>query len=279
MRLSIQAPAKINRFLYILRRLPDGYHQILTMFEKVALFDRIEIEVEESAGTDISIDCPKWLSSGPQNLVYKAAEAFALAAEKRLLMRAKIEKHIPAGGGLGGGSSDAAATLRMLNQLTGQPLRRQELYEIAGRLGADVPFFLTDWPCAVGTGTGTELEPCTSAGPYWYVLVFPDFSVSTRWAYENFKLTRKSDITIFDRRRLLSGDIWENDLEEPVCARYPELLNIKKSLLKAGAEASLMSGSGSTVFGAFKDSNRASQGAATVRAETGMNCIVTRTLE
>ena len=279
MRSSIRAPAKINRFLYILHRLPDGYHQILTMFEKVELFDGIAIEVEENAGTDITIDCPKWLPSGPENLVYKAAEAFTIAAGKRLLIRAKIEKHIPAGGGLGGGSSDAAATLRVLNQLTGEPLRRQELYEIAGRLGADVPFFLTDWPCAVGTGTGTELEPCTSAGACWYVLVFPDFSVSTRWAYENFKLTRKSDITIFDRRRLLSGEIWQNDLEDPVCARYPELLNIKKSLSEAGAEASLMSGSGSTVFGAFKDRNRAEEGAASVKAETGMNCIVTKTLE
>ena len=278
MRLSIQAPAKINRFLFILDRLSDGYHQILTMFEKVALFDRIEIKVEKNVNTDIAINCPKWLPSGPENLVYRAAEAFALAVGERLLIRAEINKQIPAGGGLGGGSSDAAATLRALNELSGHALRDEQLYEIAGRLGADVPFFLTDWPCALGTSIGTKLEPCTSARPCWYVLVFPDFSVSTRWAYENFKLTRKSDITIFDRRRLLSGDIWENDLEEPVCARFPELLNIKKSLLKAGARASLMSGSGSTVFGVFDHRNKAAEGASSVTAETGMKCIVTKTL-
>ncbi len=274
----VLAPAKINRFLYILDRLPNGYHEILTMYEKVALFDKLEIEASNDTETSIRIKCPSWLPSGPDNLVYKAAEAFTKAARLKIAITVQIEKEIPSGGGLGGGSSDAAVTLNTLNELSGKPLGPEQLFDIGSRLGADVPFFLTDWPCAIGTGTGTNLQPC-SAESNWYVLVFPDFSVSTRWAYKNFKLTRKSDITIFDRRRLLTGNLWQNDLEEPVCARYPQLFTIKKSLLRAGAEASLMSGSGSTVFGVFEDKDKATRGAASVTAETGMNCLVTKTLE
>ncbi len=281
MNVSIETPAKINRFLYILDRRPDGYHSILTMFEKVALFDTIEIDAEKAdrgSKNSIAIDCPDWLPSGPENLVYKACEAFADAAEISIDVSAVIKKNIPVGGGLGGGSSDAAAALRAMNMVFAHVLEPEELHGIACRLGADVPFFLTDWTCALGTGIGDVLEPC-NAGHNWYVLVFPGFQVSTRWAYENFKLTRKSDVTIFDRRRLLSGNLWQNDLEEPVYARYPELLSIKSSLMKAGACASLMSGSGSTVFGVFDSRERAAAGAASVTADTGMNCLVTRTLE
>ncbi len=277
--MTTRAPAKINRFLYIIDRLPDGYHRILTMFEKIALFDFLEINTSKGSGPDISIKCPEWLPNGPTNLVYKAADLFMQATGEKICVEICLEKHIPAGGGLGGGSSDAAATLRALNQLSGSPLGRPDMLKIGAKIGADVPFFLTDWTCALGTGTGTELEEVARAAPAWYVLVLPDFSVSTRWAYQNFKLTRKSDITIFDRRRLLSGDIWQNDLEEPVCARYPMIVNIKESLIRAGAEASLMSGSGSTVFGVFHDRVMAYSGAASVTAETGMNCLVTRTLE
>ncbi len=277
--MTIQAPAKINRFLYVLDRLPNGYHNILTMFEKVALFDQLDVLAQESNRADIAITCPSWLPSGPENLVYKAAELFMKASGRKLDVKISLVKRIPAGGGLGGGSSDAATTLNALNEITGFPLGKPELHALAAKLGADVPFFLEDFTCALGKGTGTELEEITSAAPNWYVLVLPDFGVSTRWAYENFKLTRKIDITIFDRRRLLSGNIWQNDLEEAVCARYPELLGIKRSLVRSGAEVSLMSGSGSTVFGVFQDKKRAERGAAVVTAETGLNCLVTRTLE
>ncbi len=276
--MTIQAPAKINRFLFILDRLPDGYHEILTMFEKLALFDRLDIEAEKDSDTAISIQCPTWIPSGQNNLVYKAAMAFTEATGLKMTIKIRLDKQIPAGGGLGGGSSDAAATLKALNNLADTPLRPEKLYEIGSDLGADVPFFLTDFTWAIGTGKGTELQPC-QVNPNWYVLVFPDFGISTRWAYQNFKLTRKSDITIFDRRRLLSGNLWQNDLEQPVCARYPEIITIKESLLRADAQASLMSGSGSTVFGVFPDRETALRGAASVTAETGMNCLVTRTLE
>jgi len=277
--MTVRAPAKINRFLYILDRLPNGYHQILTMFEKLELFDILDIQAAKDAPASISIRCPDWLPSGPENLVYKSSELFMRASGLKLAVTITIEKHIPAGGGLGGGSSDAAATLKALNELTGCPLHKIELRHLGSQLGADVPFFLEDWKIAMGRGTGTDLEEVREVLPNWYVLALPDFGVSTRWAYQNFKLTRKTDITIFDRRRLLSGDIWQNDLENPVFARYPELIGIKKSLVRAGAKVSLMSGSGSTVFGVFQDRKSAERGAAAVTAETGINCLVTSTLQ
>ncbi|RUM87026.1 MAG: 4-(cytidine 5'-diphospho)-2-C-methyl-D-erythritol kinase, partial [Thermodesulfatator sp.] len=173
----ISAPAKINRYLFILDRLPDGYHQILTMFEKISLFDHLHMEVKEAEAINIQLKCPDWLSNSKDNLIYQAAQAFCEISGLSLSIKIEVEKNIPAGGGLGGGSSDAAATLTALNKLTQEPLSRLELQAIGSRLGADIPFFVSDWSCAIGTGTGTQLEKVEHVSPNWYVLVFPEFSV------------------------------------------------------------------------------------------------------
>ncbi len=243
-----RTPAKINLFLFVTGRRDDGYHLIYTLFQKIALFDTIEIE--RSGVEGIALTCPDWLSSGPDNLVYKAASAFFHACDIRPAVNIKLEKEIPAGGGLGGGSSDAAATLKTLNSLYGGPISDSMLHELAASLGADCPFFLLDAPAAIGSGTGTELE-VVQTPQRWFVLVMPDFGVSTRWAYENFKLTTGHQDTIFDARAQMDTLLWNNDLEQAVLERYPGIKDIKKKLLELGAEEAMMTGSGSTVFGVF----------------------------
>jgi len=253
-----RTPAKINLFLYITGRRDDGYHLIYTLFQKIALFDTLEINRTDIEG--ISLECPDWLSCGPENLVYRAADAFFGAAGLKPSVTIKLNKEIPAGGGLGGGSSDAAATLRMLNTFYNEPLSARRLHDLAASIGADCPFFLVDAPAAIGSGTGTELE-VVKTPDRWFVLVLPDFGVSTRWAYENFKLTTGHQDTIFDARAQMDTLLWNNDLEQAVIERYPGIKDIKEMLLDHGAETAMMTGSGSTVFGVFPSEKAACKAA------------------
>ena len=273
-----KSPAKINRFLYIKRKLPNGYHEIVTVFEKIAFCDSIGIEVKEDNRNNIHIDGPEWLSSGPDNLIYKAVEAFKRASGLDFSVEVKLQKMIPAGAGLGGGSSNCGTTLKALNKILGEPVRQRDLFTLASSIGADCPFFVSDWIGALGTGTGAELQqfPIDSN---WYLLVLPDFSVSTRWAYENFKLTRQDVETIFEPRKVQSHYEWVNDLEKTVCAKYPAISRIKSTLEEAGASKSLMSGSGSTVFGVFENKAKALEAQTYVSERTGYKCLVTKTLD
>ncbi len=254
----VTTPAKINLFLFITGQRDDGYHNIWTLFQKISLFDRLHIQRTGNSG--ISLDCPVWLPTGRDNLVYIAAEKFFNAAGIKPSVNIVIEKNIPAGGGLGGGSSDASATLSGLNRLYETPLSEQDLHRLACSLGADCPFFLLDAPAAIGTGTGTELSP-VDVPDRWFVLALPDFGVSTRWAYQNFKLTTRHLDTIFDARAQIDTLLWNNDLEQAVIERYPGIDRIKEKLLETGAQAALMTGSGSTVFGVFPTEKSACEAA------------------
>ncbi len=273
-----RSPAKINRFLYIKARLPNGYHEIVTLFEKVAFFDEIGIELRENGRPGIEISCPDWVPSGPENLVYKAIEGFMEASGLSFRAYVELKKQIPSGAGLGGGSSNCGTTLKALNAMLGEPLSTKGLFEIASLIGADCPFFISDWTHALGKGTGTELEEVVLE-PNWYLLVLPDFSVDTGWAYKNFKLTRQGDETIFEPRKGHWDYEWRNDLERPVCARFPAISRVKSSLLDSGASIALMSGSGSTCFGVFDSRERALDARNKVERETGYKCLITKTLD
>ncbi len=273
-----KSPAKINRFLHIKTKLPNGYHEIVTLFEKIAFFDRLGIEVEDDGKSQTNIACPDWLPKGPENLVFQAVDVFREKSGLNFSVLIEIHKEIPAGAGLGGGSSNCGTTLKALNNILGSALSENQLFQAAASIGADCPFFVSNWIGALGTGTGAELEDFPLK-PNWYLLVLPDFSVSTRWAYENFKLTRQSDETIFEPRKVLSGYKWINDLEKPVCSRYPAVSRIKSDLLEAGAKRALMSGSGSTVFGVFDTKQQALEARVKLENKTGYRCLVTRTLE
>ncbi len=263
----LKTPAKINLFLKITGKRPDGYHNIYTLFQKISLFDSLEIGVQPGPHKINLVCSDPSLPSNSSNLAWRAAELFLTKSGLNGSISIKLDKEIPAGAGLGGGSSDAAAVLKGLNKLYGNPLDQEELLTMGKALGADVPFFITNWNAAIGTETGTNLRPVQPSNSY-YVLVWPGFSVSTKWAYENFILTSNKETTIFGPGQGFDkAFLWQNDLEKAVFKRYPVLQEIKFRLKQAGAVYTLMSGSGSVIFGEFSDKDSAIKGLSLLPAD------------
>jgi 4-diphosphocytidyl-2-C-methyl-D-erythritol kinase len=197
------------------------------------------------------------------NLVHRAASAFFDRSGVSEGISIKVSKNIPVAAGMGGGSSDAAATLLSLNRLWSDPLSPGALKDLALQLGADVPFFLDPKP-SLATGVGEVLEPVEQWREFWYVVVAPRFQVSTAWVYGNLKLGLTSNE--YDRIKqklrkesLVLSQFLENDLESVTSAKFPILDRIKRTLLDAGAEGALMSGSGPSVFGVFGSKRLAEQ--------------------
>jgi 4-diphosphocytidyl-2-C-methyl-D-erythritol kinase len=268
-RKTVFAPAKVNLCLHVLGKRTDGYHELAMLMQRVDLFDRLDIELV--AGSDISVSCPGLeLADGEQNIVEKAAQMFLAHVDMRQGVSIKMDKHIPAAAGLGGGSSDAAAVLEALNELLGTCLSRTELIELGGRLGADVPFFLykkTAW----ATGSGGQFEAWPGLPPIWLVLVNPGIAVSTTWVFRNFGLTHPWSIAKIPRFPDGTSDLvrlLHNDLEVVTCQRHPVITTIKERLVVSGAVGALMSGSGPTVFGLFDEHSRAVKVAQSLSMET-----------
>lgn len=257
----IEAPAKINLSLQVIRRRPDGYHDLDTFMQKLGLADRLELH---PASEGVRLSCPdSTLAEDETNLAFRAALVFLKQAGIQTGVEIVLRKKIPIAAGLGGGSSDAAAVLRGLNQMFPPGLSTQTLLELAVRLGADVPFFVAEQAAVRATGIGDRLRPAPALRACWVLLVNPGFPVSTRWVYENLALTRQSNPYILGREQihpnyrefLASGEplTARNDLEAVTIGRFPALREIKESLLAAGAAVALMSGSGPTVFGLFRE--------------------------
>ncbi|MDO5674149.1 MAG: 4-(cytidine 5'-diphospho)-2-C-methyl-D-erythritol kinase [bacterium] len=261
--LRLSAPAKINLFLRITGRRPDGYHTLVTLMQKLALYDELCLE---RIGQGIVLHCPDGKSpENRNNLVYRAAELFFSQLNIRGItppcgVRITLHKHIPVAAGLGGGSSDAAATLYGLNQLTKAGLAAAELAALGLQLGADVPFFVHHDSAALAQGIGEELSPAEALQGNIVLLVNPGFAVSTRWVYQNLNLTSidLEDNLQSSRDRCNDAD-FVNDLERVTLAQYPVIEELKKEVLQQGAAVALMSGSGPTVFGLFTDQARASK--------------------
>jgi len=268
-----RAWAKINLGLKVLCRRADGYHEIRTIMQTVDLADVLRLE--PAAATHLTCTDPE-LSTGPDNLVLRAVEVF----NRRLpaapcCVRLHLEKYIPLGAGLGGGSADAAAALRGLNRLCGEPFSTEALREMAGRLGSDVPF-LVGGGTALARGRGELLEPLRWEGELWYVLAYPGVAVSTAWAYSQVRpdLTHPSPYLNFIGS--LSGGriagkalirVLENDFQGPVERANPIVAQLRSHLSLAGAQACSMSGSGSTVYGIFDDRNAAQRAHQDLRAK------------
>lgn len=265
--LDIEAPAKINLFLAVLGKRADGYHTISSAMQKVDLSDQLHLS---RAGQGISLRCPaSTLPEDSSNIAYKAAIRFFEHTGIPENVQMTLHKRIPVAAGLGGGSSDAAAVLLGLNRLYDAGLSNETLQLLAANLGADVPFFVNKDSTALATGTGTDLKSFSGPLGYWLVLVNPGFSVSTRWVYENLTLTTDnkldsltgslqsidSCISLLDS--VFSGSHSShrlfNDLEAVTITRFPEIQAIKDDFNNGGAIASLMSGSGPTVFGVFRE--------------------------
>ncbi len=187
MKAAVTVPGKINLWLEVLSKRPDGYHELSTLMLPVGLFDRLEMETQAEG---IHLECTHPLVPvDERNLARRAAEAFFQRSGWRVGLRIRLEKAIPVGAGMGGGSADAAAVLTFLNGIAPRPLSRIALHELARRLGADVPFFLLRRP-ALATGIGDRLQTVTGLPQYPLVLIKPPFEVSTAWAYGSLKLTR-----------------------------------------------------------------------------------------
>lgn len=259
--MTLRAYAKLNLLLKVLRRRPDGYHDLLSVMQTVSLFDRITLEPTEEEG--IRLTCTDAsLPTDEGNLAYRAALAFYGRLGWEPFLSLRLEKRIPAQAGLGGGSSDAAAVLNGLNRMHGVPLEEVELHALAATLGSDVPFFLRGG-CAVVEGRGERLSPKPSLTPLHAVVVCPEFGVSTPWAYGRVtpageispSLAALTSTEALDFSQLLP--LLKNDLEAPVREAHPEIGEIEAALDRLGAMRSLMTGSGSAVFGLFPDGESA----------------------
>lgn len=258
--MKILSPAKINLFLHVTRKRPDGYHELVSLMCCLELYDLIEI-ARGSKGIRVSCTHPQ-VPDNEDNLVHRAARLFLkhldAAGEKAdRNLQIRIEKKIPVAAGLGGGSSNAAAVLLGLNRLYGDPFSVQLLSELALRIGADVPFFIHGRP-AIATGVGEHLEPFNRLVTQQVLLVHPQVSVSTAEVYKNLdlgltKCEKQLNSFLLDKKAFDASLHLCNDLETVSIPRYPEIGAVKEVLLEQGAVGALMSGSGSAVFGIFSD--------------------------
>ena len=275
----VVAHAKLNLLLHVLDRRSDGYHDIATWLVRLALGDDVVVRVRPSGRV---VEC-RGADVGPpeRNLALRAAEAYVEAARWPAGFAIEIDKRIPVGGGLGGGSADAAAVLRALDALAPEPLGEDRLIEIAARLGSDVPYLVATDPVAFATGRGEYLLAMPSLGEANVALVCPPFGVATKDAYAWLDADR--DAAGWQPKPVRYDDLYSwrsfprdvpNDLEAPVSRRHPEIARCIQSLRDAGARSAGMSGSGSTVFGVFDEP----PDAAALERAAGAPVVLTHTL-
>jgi len=265
------APAKLNIRLKITGLRPDGYHNLVSIMAPVGLYDRLELQITPLCR--IKISCHGFSApADEQNLAYRAATAFFVHTGINQGLSIKLTKNIPVAAGLGGGSSDAACVLKALNQALSCPLTAKELAKLALDLGADVPFFLKERPC-IARGIGEILEPIEKWPEFWYLIITPHIRVSTSWVYRKLNLSpsdRSKEIKLTNDEYqyniinlkedpFVISRVLDNDLEKVTAVRFPVIESIKKSLIKAGAEGVLMSGSGPSVFGVFASEEKVLQ--------------------
>jgi len=281
--ITVFAPAKVNVILRILDRRPDGFHNLWSVMQAVALDDEVQIRLRADR-QDIQLRCDATdLSADQSNLVYRAAAAVLARAQQSVGLDIELRKRIPMGAGLGGGSSDAAATIIGLNCLLQLKWSPAQMAEVGQSLGSDVPFFLFS-PAACVTGRGESVRPVVIEGARWVVLVNPGYGVDTKWAYQELAATRTSVRPLSKAQQELDRQSrmgWvqliaaaENDFEAPVFATHGKLREIKQSLQDHGAEIALLSGSGATVFGVFTDEARARHAQAHFVTEKSMKVFV-----
>ena len=256
---DLLSPAKINLFLTVNGRRPDGYHELTTLMAAIDLYDRISLDCSGS-GIRLQCDAPG-IPRDENNLAFRAARLYETTYRRRRRrppfsgLAIELHKRIPAGAGLGGGSSNAATVLKALNAQMPDPLAPDDLAAMALQLGADVPFFLDGRP-ALATGIGEQLTPWSDLKPYALLVVFPGSALATREVYAalNLRLTKcEKKLKGF----LLKRGIFDaavnlcNDLEPAAMQRCPDIAVIKNEFVRLGAQGALMSGSGSSVFGVF----------------------------
>lgn len=280
---TLRAFAKINCGLRILAKRPDGYHEIRTIYQTIRLHDLVRLRLSGSS-SQLQVECDvAWAPSGKTNLVYRACQLWKRVRRWRGSINVEIAKRIPAGSGLGGASSDAAAVLAGLENLTGNQLTLSERYRIAAALGSDVPLFL--WGGRVlGCGRGEEVYPLADLPPAACLVVYPGFSVSTAEAYHKagegltngLPSSSMDNFGVWSQFPRLNWGPAENDFEAVAFAMWPELARLKRRFFRAGAETASLTGSGSALYALFDSSRKLRQAQSWV--PQGWRAFTTRTL-
>jgi len=283
--LKVYAPAKLNLYLDVLEKRPDGYHNVKTLFEKIDLKDEIEI-IRKRRGIDVRIEPKASCPEGKDNIVYKAIEALLKESKLDLGLEVIIKKNIPVGSGLGGGSSDAASVLRAINEKFDLGISPKRLFHIASLLGKDVPFFMLDAPFAIGRLAGEGLEPVEADVSFFHIVIKPDVSISTEAMYKRLDRLQRGPrrngleaiIPALKNKDLaLLKKAYYNAFEEVLADSTHYIEKTKTLLLKAGAEAVFLSGSGSALFCTLKDKEEAIQILARIPKKQGMDVFLATT--
>ena len=259
---KVAALAKLNLGLKVLYKRPDRFHELRTVFQTISLADTIEIAFTPGRMTNVALESETYI---PDNLIIKVAQLVMEASNAKGHVHLTLTKKIPMGGGLGGGSTDAAAVLLALPVLTGRPLPLEKLIELAAELGSDIPFFLLGGT-ALGIGRGTELYPLPELPALNALVVAPHLHVSTPDAYRALNRKLTTDLP-FQYISSFQSRVWslveqycENDFQAVVFEQYPHLKSIQRKLTKLGAKPAMLTGSGAALFGVF-DSSQAVMGA------------------
>lgn len=261
--ISVKALAKINLGLDVVRKREDGYHEVRMIMQTIHLFDRLEITRNQSGQITISTNLT-FLPTNENNLVYKAAALLRDEFQIKDGIDVKLHKHIPVAAGMAGGSTDAAAVLYGMNRIFGLGLSREELMKRGVKLGADVPYCVMRGT-ALAEGIGEELKALPPMVKCPVLIAKPQIGVSTRFVYENLKLNEKTVHPDIDRLmediraknlEAIASDMG-NVLETVTIPNYPVIAEIKEHMMEHGALNAMMSGSGPTVFGLFKNSDTA----------------------
>ena len=249
--MQVSAPAKINLSLKVLRRRGDRFHEIETLIAPISLCDEIKID-KVNSGKEVEFRCDDpSVPMDDDNLVVRAAKSFFVTTKLDSAVSIRLKKKIPHGAGLGGGSSDAATTLLALNQLFETNLTREELAELGSAIGSDVPFFIFE-SAALCHGRGELVAPTKLPEALSLLLLKPDFTVLTAWAYSRWQDSREIPGVMYSAQEF-AGQAFVNDLERPVFEKFVFLAQLKMWLLRQPeVGAALMSGSGSTVFAVMR---------------------------
>lgn len=258
-----KAYAKINLGLDVIRKRPDGYHEVRMIMQMVDLYDELTISGRTDGQIRITTDCEELPDDG-HNLIYKAIANYREATGETMGAEVSLIKKIPIAAGMAGGSTDAAAALVLYNRLCGRMLSEEALCEIGVKTGADVPYCIMGGT-VLAEGIGERLTPLVPPPECSLVIAKPDISVSTKFVYENLRLDAQSFHPDIDgmQRAVETGELdgilrrMGNILESVTVWEYPVIEEIKKNLLDNGAENALMSGSGPTVFAIFKEREKA----------------------
>jgi len=272
------SPAKVNLFLEVLRKRPDGYHEIQTLMQRVDLSDEVEIDL---GGQEIRLVSEGGeVPEGMENLACRAARIFCQEFGIPGGLQIRLKKRIPVAAGLGGGSSNAATVLMGLNGLLQAGGDEERLMTLGAKIGADVPFFIFQKP-ALARGIGEKLTAVNLPRPLWFLMLVPPFRIATAWAYQtydNLPGKKKEPTRLKDYYADLAdlSPVLKNDLESAALTRHPQIAQMKEELLKQGARGALMSGSGPVVFGLFSSEKEAERAKKAMALPAGWKTVITQ---